>query len=96
MRQSLEDNSMIKAFTIALGLAFAAPLALSTAALAEDNMRHDGAGMHGDMHKDKMASNHRDTRHHAVHAKGRGDTDREEAKVTVQLNQHELGDNRTR
>lgn len=87
---------MIKAFTIALGLALAAPLALSTVALAEDNMRHDGASMHSGMHKDKMASNHRYTRHHAMHAKGRGDMDREEARVTSQLNQRELNDNRAR
>jgi hypothetical protein len=84
---------MIKEVTLALALTIAAPLAMSTAASAEESMRHDGGAMHKD---GKMAGHHRgDARHHGMmHAKDRDAHDREEAKVTSELNRHELGDNR--
>jgi len=84
---------MIKKITLALALTLAVPFATSAAASAEESMRHDG----GDMNKDgKMASHHRRAAgHHGVtHVRGRDAHDREEAKVTSELNRHELGDNR--
>jgi hypothetical protein len=89
---------MIKAFAVALSLTLAAPLVMSTAAFAEDSMRHDGGDMHnGSTSKDgKMQSDrHGDAqRHGMMHAKDRDAHDREEAKVTSELNQRELGGNR--
>jgi hypothetical protein len=88
---------MIKEFTLALGLAVAAPIAMTTAAFAADNTRHDGAAMHGDRQKDKMAGDRHERRRHAMHARNRDSSmDRDEARVTTQLNQRQLGDNRTR
>jgi pentapeptide MXKDX repeat protein len=96
---SEEYPQMIKAFTVALALTFAAPLAMSTAAFAEDSMRRDGVDTHNgsDMHKDaKMESDrHGDARRHgAMHTRDRDAHDREEARVTSELNQRELGGNR--
>jgi hypothetical protein len=90
---------MIKAFTVALSLTVAAPLLMSTAVLAEDSMRHDGGDMHNGsgMAKDGKMENgrHGDARRHEItHARGRDAHDREEAKVTSELNQRELGGNR--
>jgi hypothetical protein len=76
---------MIKAITMTLSLMVAAPLVMSTAASAQSSAQHHA------MHKGNKTAGKGDARHGAMHAKDRATLDRQEAKVTSELNQRELG-----
>jgi hypothetical protein len=91
---------MTKAFKIALSLAVAAPLVMSTAAIAQNDMRHDDSGMQSSgssgMQKSGKTAKHHAASHRqgASQPKNRSARNRDEAKVTSELNQQQLNSNR--